>query len=290
MRMMLLAIVWIAMAPWLYAQVSVELSLNQEQYLPREPMLVKVRITNLSGQTLEFGKEWDWLQFVVESRDGLPVVKQGEVPVQSEFSLETAQVAIKTVDLAPYYSLTIPGRYRVTATIRISQWGQMIGSPPQDFDIVRGVKIWEQQFGMPMPPGATNRPPQVRKFALIKVAYLKKLRLYFSLSNAPETEVYRVFPIGDVVSFSQPAALLDKANNLNVLYQFGARSYYYLLVSPSGDLLSRQTYDITDVRPVMRPDEDGVVKIVGGVRRPSFDDVPANDRSSSPTDVPATTP
>ena len=39
-------------------------------YLRDESLPVKVRITNRSGQELHLGREADWLNFIVENRDG----------------------------------------------------------------------------------------------------------------------------------------------------------------------------------------------------------------------------
>ena len=91
------------MAPLLpvSAQVTAEVTLEQEQFLGGEALPAAVRVTNRSGQTLHFGSEPDWLTFLVESRDGFIVVKNGEVPVLGEFTLESSKVATRHVDLAP---------------------------------------------------------------------------------------------------------------------------------------------------------------------------------------------
>jgi diguanylate cyclase (GGDEF)-like protein len=52
------------------AQVTVDITLDQEQYLRDESMPVKVRITNRSGRTLKLGGTADWLNFTVENREG----------------------------------------------------------------------------------------------------------------------------------------------------------------------------------------------------------------------------
>ncbi|HYV29362.1 MAG TPA: hypothetical protein VFA77_17650, partial [Candidatus Eisenbacteria bacterium] len=64
-------------APWVSAQVSLEIVLDEDQFLRNEALPVKVRITNLSGQTLRLGKEEDWLTFSIESREGHVVPKLG---------------------------------------------------------------------------------------------------------------------------------------------------------------------------------------------------------------------
>ena len=98
--LVILGIGWLLAGSLVQAQVSVELQLGQEQYLPGESMPVAVRITNLSGQVLQLGKDTDWLKFSIEAVDGFIVSKNGEAPVAGEFRVDTSKVATKRVDLA----------------------------------------------------------------------------------------------------------------------------------------------------------------------------------------------
>ena len=61
----------VAMLQLATAQVRVEVTLDQGQFLPGETLVAAVRITNRSGQTLRLGGQPDWLTFSVESHDGL---------------------------------------------------------------------------------------------------------------------------------------------------------------------------------------------------------------------------
>src|SRR5947207_12334488 len=121
------------------AQITVEVLLDQDQLLGRESLPVGARITNLSGQTLRLGGESDWLTFDIESARGSVVQKTGDVPVAGEFTLQSSKMATKRVDLAPYFTLTQPGRYYITATARIADWPRPI--PPsrqKGFDVIEG--------------------------------------------------------------------------------------------------------------------------------------------------------
>jgi hypothetical protein len=249
-------------------QVSVEVILDQEQFLPGEALPVAVRIHNHSGQKLSFGTEADWLTFAVESRDGLVVQKMGEAPVVGSFGLESAERATKRVDIGPYFSITEPGRYSVIATVRIKEWGRIITSQPKNFNVMEGAKLWEQEFGVPAPPGATNKIPEVRKYILQQANYLKgKLRLYLRLTDASGTKVFRVVPIGLILSFSRPEPRIDKFSNLHLLYQNWAHSFSYTVFTPDGEIVERQTYDYTDTRPRLQVDDEGRISVAGGVRR-----------------------
>ena len=114
-----------------------------------------------------------------------------------EFDLGSSQVATKHVDLQPYFGLTRPGRYRVTATVRIKDWNEAMASPAQEFYVITGAKIWAQDFGVPVPAGATNRAPEVRRYTLEKANYLRtQLRMYVQVSDPAEARVFKVVSIG----------------------------------------------------------------------------------------------
>jgi hypothetical protein len=267
------------------AQVEVEVTMDQSEFLPSEAVPVAVRITNRSGQTLHLGTAADWLMFNVESADGFIVVKNGEVPVVGEFDLGSSQVAIKHVDLAPYFGLMRPGRYRVTATVQIQDWSEDMSSPAQEFYVITGAKLWAQDFGVPVPAGATNHIPEVRRYTLEKANYLRtQLRLYVQVSDAAEARVFKVLSVGKTVSFSDPETQLDSASNLHVLFQSGASFFTYAEVNPDGELLKQEIYDYVTTRPRLNINDDGTVTVIGGVRRLKPDEIPM---VKSPDQLPA---
>src|SRR5215213_9293570 len=96
----LLAALWLALPAALLAQLRVELSFEQETYLPNEPMYAVVRLYNTGGRTLQLGTDDQWLSFSVESADNR-VVKQIKNPeVKGEFSLPNGSRARKLVNIA----------------------------------------------------------------------------------------------------------------------------------------------------------------------------------------------
>jgi len=273
---------WLGTTGALWAQVSgisVVLTFEQDQFLPDEDLRVGVRIINRSGQTVQFGKEADWVTFSVEAeKDNLVVSKLGEVPVAGEFTLNSAQTGTPRFNLTPYFNFRQPGRYRVTATVKIPQWSRDITTKPQYFNIINGVPLVnlpELEIGVPPPAGVTNAVPEVRKYVLQKATYLKTLRLYFRLTDASGFKTLRVFPIGPMVSFGQPEAQIDRFSNLHVLHQVGAKAFNYCVINPDGRLLIRQTHDYTTTRPALRADSESRIFVTGGTRRFSASDFPA---------------
>lgn len=253
------------------AQVSAEIVLSQDKFLPAEELMVGVRIVNQSGQTLDLGDEPDWIQFSVQQEGG-GLVRQLRTPtVQRSFKLESTQRATLKVDLAPCYDLRQVGRYTISAEVRLKNWEGVLTTKGTPFEIIEGTKIWEQLVGV---PGSTsNRPPQTRIYTLQQANYLAEPRLYLRVSNS-DAQVLKLINVGRMLAFGRPQPLVDKRSCLHLLQQNGARSSAYLVVNPDGGIDARQVYDYTDTRPSLRLNDTGEVVVIGGARRKSPDDLP----------------
>ena len=269
--------------------VTVQVTTEQDQFLPGESLPVTVHIVNSSGQSLHLGADANWLKFSVESRDdSFVVMKNDNPPVVGAFDLGSSEVATKRLDLAPYFAMTHAGRYRVVATVRIPEWGTSVASPAKEFDIIDGAQLWSQDFGLPMPAGVTNQPPVVRKYILEEANYLRKqLRMYVLVSDQSGTRILKVSAIGPMVSFSQPEAQLDRASNLHVICQSGAQSFIYSVVNPDGNITQQEIYDYLGTRPRLAVNGDGDIVVRGGVRRPKPGELP---EIKSPAELPAPAP
>jgi hypothetical protein len=101
------------------------------------------------------------------------------------------------------------------------------------------------------------------------------LKLYFRLTDQ-SGRTLRVFPLARMVSFSDPRAQIDRANDLHVLLQTGAHTFTYCVLDPNGSLLARQFYEITQTRPSLLPGDDGQIFVGGGRRLLTWDDIPAS--------------
>jgi hypothetical protein len=268
------------------AQVSVEITMDQEQFLPSEAVPVAVKITNRSGQQLHLGTAADWLTFSVESTDGFIVIKNAEVPVTGEFDLESSQIGIiKRVDLQPYFQMGRHGRYKVIATLRIKDWSASVNSAPKTFDVVNGAKLWSQDFGV---PGVTNSQPEVRKFTLEEANYLRlQLRLYVRVSDQSESQVFKVTTLGQMVSFSDPDAKVDRTSQLHVLWQAGAQVFNYALINANGEVVRQAVYNNAGSRPRLVVNEQGEVSVAGGTRRMKPEDLPVVPMVKAPGELPA---
>ena len=275
LSILVLALVSVFSAP---AQViTVQVLLEQDQFLPGESLPVTVRVINNSGQSLHLGEAANWLTFNVESADNNSVVmKNADPPVVGGFDLGSSEVATKRVDLTPYFALTHAGRYHLVATVRIPEWGSAETSPAKEFDVIDGAQLWSQDFGLPVPAGVTNQLPVVRKYILEEANYLRQqLRMYVLVSDQTGTRILKVSAVGPMVSFSQPDAQLDSASNLHVLYQGGARVFIYAVVNPDGNITQQEIYDYENSRPRLAVNAAGDIVVRGGVRRVKPGELPS---------------
>ena len=259
----------LALAPAALAQVTAEIVFEQDLFLRSESLPLRVRINNFSGQPLVFGNIPEWLTFMVENRDGIVLRKLSDIPMPKPFTVESSKSVSLRVDLMPHFKLSEQGHYSVHAQIKIPQIEREIRTDPKGFDIISGTTLWEREVGL---PGA--KPPIVRKFALQKAMFIKQIRLSVRVTDANETEVFRVVPLGVLLSFSEPEALVDNASQLHVLFQSGPKSFLYTIVTAEGDLIIRQTWDYANTRPRLQSADDGRVIVAGGARRILLSDLP----------------
>lgn len=274
LRLFLLALSsWFGLAPG-RAQVTLSLQRDQEQFLPAERLPITVHIENQSGRTLTFGTSPRWLIFGVETRNGRVVAKLSDVPVDGEFVVESAERAKFTINLAPHFALQEPGQFSVTAQMAIPGTDQILSSNPIMIEILNGARLWAQEFGIPPAPGKENDPPEIRKYLLQQANHLKHIRLYVRITDVSETRTFATFPAGVLVTFARPEPMVDKVGRLHLLHRFGMRSYTYHLVEPDGTVKIRQSYEMSDSRPTLRVNDEGEVRVVGGIRRETSADIP----------------
>jgi len=266
-----------------FSQIRVELEFEQETYLPQEPLHAVVRIYNSSGQTLVLGKDGEWLSFTVDSVDGSVVQQKKPVEVEGEFTLPSASRAKKMVNLAQAFELNRQGRYNVTATVHLSagDWRESFSSRPRHFGISPGSKLWESAFGLPADPHESR--PEMRKYQLLQANHLKELTLYVRVTDEAEAETFALFTLGKLLGISRPEPQLDRWNNLHVFYQNSARGFLYNVLTPEGQVLTRQTWEIGESRPTMVANAEGRISVRGGQRRISATDLPPPELLSENT-------
>lgn len=274
MKALFTSLIALFLSTAIQAQVTLEVTMDQDQYIAGESVIVAVRVVNYSGRTITLGRESDWLKLSVGSPDGFVVQQRSAVPVTGEFNVASSERGTRRVNLTPHFDFAKPGTYNVSAKVKIPGFAQELTSKPLAFYLARGTKVWEQEFGV---PGSTNGPggaPEVRKYALQQAMHLKKMRLYLRVTDPGESRVVATYALGPLLSFGQPEHIVDGKSNLHVLYQAGRKSFLYTIIDPDGRLTLRQTHDFAADRPTLKMSLGNEVNVVGGVRHPMDNDIP----------------
>jgi hypothetical protein len=256
------------------AQISVEVNFDQEQFIASEPLFAVVRIVNFSGRTLSLGTEKDWLRFDVASAGDYIVKKIEDPPVVEPFELPSASRVTRRVNIAPYFEMQRAGRYFVTATVRIPGASEELMSKPKGVNISAGVRMWDQEFGMTTADGTQ----EVRRWSLLQAMNQRAVRLYVRLADQQDMVVYRIYPIGPLISFTKPEHQIDQDGSLHVLFQTGAKAFTYCRINTEGELSLRRTHEYTETRPSLKVDREGTIKVIGGRRTPSPSDLPSEEK------------
>lgn len=272
----------------LRGQVTVELEFEKDFYLADEAMTASVRITNFSGRSLVFGQDNEWLRFLVEQEDGFLAKQEGIAPVVGKFEIPNASRGTRRVNLAPYYKMTAPGRYQVTASVFSHELDEILQSPPIQVSIIRATTLWQKEFGIADGSGKGEKPTyEIRKYVLIRALNNNRLELYVRVASRDDSKVYGVFPVGNLVAFGAPEAQVDRQSRLHLLQQYGARSFRYLVVTPEGELKIRQRYDYAKSRPRLGSNEQRGIAVLGGIRVRMTNDLPPSpDRSKDKSESP----
>ncbi len=265
--------------------VTLDLDLDQQQYLSGEDVRASLTIVNRSGQPLILGATTNWITFDVVGEHEYVVHKLAEMPVKQAFTLLTGQTIVREFNITPYFDFRKPGRYALRAVVSVPRWKQEMACKPAIFSVEKGTpltNLGDLAFGVPLPAGApTNAPPDIRRYGLLRVSFIDQVRLYFQLSDG-SGRALRVYPLARIVDFRDPEAEMDRANHLHVLVQTGAHVFTYCEMDTSGTLLARQYHEYAESRPKLRLSDDGHVFVGGGRRLLTSNDYPAPQGAPSP--------
>lgn len=266
-------------------KLKLELTSDREHYLAGETISLTLRVSNFSGRPLILGLDQEWLSFSITGPNRKSLDRLQELGVKGPFSIPSGGVVARTYELSSSFDFSQTGPYAVLASVQIKDWNEAFKTAaPKKVEILRGIKIVDQEVGLPVNTGAANSPPESRRYSLLQVRQGQNLYLYFRLTDASGAKILQVFPLGPLVNFGKPEYQIDRHSFLHVLFQSNARTFTYCALKTSGDIFIRQTHELVTNRPNLTPDRDGDILITGGVRRFRPTDIPPSTMLTKPTD------
>lgn len=238
------------------ASIQMLMQIDRSQYVLYEPVTVKLTLGNNTGRVLNFTNPPDgtWLDFLVTRLDGAPV-RPDQKHVFAPLTLRPDETKAMAINITPLCAFRETGQFRVQATIDVD--GEQYLSPPVQFTIVNGDKIWSYDRKV----GETTRAYSLIRFS----PEPETMWLYIRVEDAEKNVVYAMQLLGDVVAFSDPQTGFDPEGRLHLLNGCGKRFYRYSRIAADGHIETQVTYGSSlTQRPQLTKDKDGSYFVIGG--------------------------
>jgi len=263
------------------AQVNVELQFQRSTFLLDEHAIATLRFTNMSGRDLTLGeqtKDGPWCQIQVSSVRGETPIPRKDGPQFPPLSMKAGETVARTVDVTDVYEMSLPGQYRVKASISPGQGRNQIVTAPVYINTDPGKTTWSTTVGVPEDKAAGG---SVRTFSLIQLQRKEGIFLYAKLEDKEAGWRYPPYLLGRMLSAMQPQAQTDRDNNLYVLHAVDDESYLLTQIDVSSGQSGQAVYRSKtprNGRPSLQRNPDGRLVIAGGIR--------VNDAELSPRAAP----
>ena len=252
----------------LHGQIALELQVPQKRYLRYEPILLRLTVSNLSGNSLEFGGKTPGhhgqIAFKVDSASGrTPKLVNPLANPANGLSLAPGETRTLEIPLNQYYDMQREDGYSVQALLDHDRLPRRHVSQPVRVEVQDGLPILVKNIGL----------PTERQTGLIKAIQLSLLRFadvdedIYALRAEDDINVYAVHRLGSFIDGEKPQMELDGDSLVHLLLQIRPRLYVYYIFGFEGrNLLLRQKrfFVSADGAPPSLSRETGYLRVVHG--------------------------
>ncbi|PYL05402.1 MAG: hypothetical protein DME31_00425 [Verrucomicrobia bacterium] len=245
-------------------QIQVDLKFTRMQYLAYEPVVVTLAITNLAGRDIELHDTngQSWLGFEVTGNDDQPTALLSTENAQPPLKIEAGQRVTRQIDLASLYPVHDFGAYHVRTHVYFADLAKFFYSSTRVFEVTDARPLWQQTVGIPDGVAANGA---VRTYSLLTNRFPDHTSLYVRVQDKDTGIVYATYSLGRTITFEQPQAEIDRANQLHVLHCAAPRAWSYSRIGLNGELLTHSSFMETKSRPRLVHAANGEVAVRGGV-------------------------
>ena len=245
------------------AQLQVDLKFKRLQYIAYEPVVATIAITNLAGRDIELhdADGQSWLGFEITGSEEQPIGPLNGANREPPLRIQAGQRVTRQVDLTPLYPINEYGGYHVRTNIYFADLQKFFYSGTRVFEVTDARPIWQQTVGVPDGGGSGD----VRTYSLMTNRFPDHTSLYVRVQDKDTGVVYATYSLGRTISFEQPQAEIDRANQLHVLHCAAPRAWSYARVGLNGELLEHTSFMETKTRPRLVHSGGGEVAVRGGM-------------------------
>ena len=246
----------------LHAQVNLALTPMKTDMVPGDPVIVKVKITNVSGQTLNLknvGKNpWLSIHAVIGNDEDLSNLRIINSP---PLKLEAGKSTTTSINVSQLYDMTREASYKLYAVVSNPTDGQNYVSNKAYINIRGGVPIWSQIVGIPKGyPGAGGSA----RYSVLSLSPKQGSDLYVKVEDVSSGQIVRCARLGAWERFGKPLVRVDATNKLHVLFLNTATIYAHATVDVSGKFGKFQFYKrMESTSPSLKNDANGNIFVSG---------------------------
>jgi len=246
------------------AQVQVDLKFKRLQYIAYEPVMATLGITNLAGRDIDLhdADGQSWFGFEVSGSESQPIPPITTDSAQPPLQIKAGQKVTQRINLTPLYPVQEFGTYHVRAHIYFADLGKFFYSGTKVFEVTDARPIWQQTVGI---PDGVSAPGNVRTYSLLMNRFPDHTSLYLRVQDKDNGIVYATYSLGRIISFEEPQAQIDRANQLHILQCAAPRTWAYSRIGLNGELLAHSSFMETKTRPRLFRAADGEVAVRGGM-------------------------
>ena len=252
------------------AQINVELHFQRNTFLVDEPAFATLRITNMAGRDLTLGSDTGgdpWCQIQVSAVRGESPSPRQNSPLFPPLFIKAGETIARSVNVTDVYDMSLPGQYRVKASIVLGQSRNMIVTTPAYITIDPGKMIWNSTVGVPEgKPGAGG----TRTFSVIQLQRKEGIFLYAKLEDRESGWRFPPYLLGRLLSAMLPQAQIDRENNLYVFHAVDDETYMLSQIDVASGRSGQAVYRSKTPRAgrpsLQRQPDTGKLVIAGGIR------------------------
>lgn len=266
MKKLLFSLLLLTSALW--GQIALELKADKMRFMRFEPIAVTLSVTNLSGNTLNFGgktpDQQGSIAFKIDCTSGMHARSYRGMPNPAAgLQLAPAQTRQVRIILNQYYDMQREDSYTVTAILDHARLPRKHISKPIRLEVQDGTLQLEKNIGLPSEDPA----------AVIKSVKLSLMRFsdtdedIYCLRAEDEERVYGVFRLGSFIDGEKPQLELDDSSLIHILLQIRPRIYAYFVFHFDGQnlkMLQKRFYVSSDGAPPALSRETGYLHIEHG--------------------------
>lgn len=266
----LLALVCLLTTAQAFAQISVELDLDRQNYIRYEPVSATVTLRNNTGNTLLFGSKdapdgaGGYLRFQAFRGGGLQQVRvEHDTNPAEDLILGPGETRTLTIRINSIVDMSQVGTYTLSVRVGHPRLRQDYLSQPVPIDIRRGTPIWSHQIGVPQ--DSTTDIIPTRTVSLLR--FRKKDGESYAMRLEDDENVFGIARLGPYLAGAEPDCHIDAMSNIHLLFQIHPRLYSYRIYSVNMELKQNLYYIMKGSIPRLKRDKElGSVRVVGGQR------------------------